>query len=152
MRQEQKPGRVSDWARASSAGLRTFWSPLKEFPMSVYIVGKSEAESAIAYSQPESKQKIQMPINNERFTGNAISIAEFNRWWGEVDEVEEFGGFSGDFIILGFYLFGLVKSSSEMRKHHGRILMLRTRGVRAQTNWPGFSRHFFFIRPSIRGQ
>ena len=48
MRQEQKPGLLSDWASADSAGLRTLSSPLIEFVSNEYIAGRSEAESAIA--------------------------------------------------------------------------------------------------------
>lgn len=48
MRQEQKPGLLSDWESAASAGLRMLSSRLIELASSVYIAGKSEAESAIA--------------------------------------------------------------------------------------------------------
>lgn len=47
MRQEQKPGLLSDWESADSAGLRTFSSPLIEFASNEYIAGRSEAESAM---------------------------------------------------------------------------------------------------------
>ena len=47
MRQEQKPGLLSDWESADSAGLRTLSSPLIEFASNEYIAGRSEAESAM---------------------------------------------------------------------------------------------------------
>lgn len=48
MRQEHKPGLLSDWESAASAGLRMLSSRLIELASSVYIAGKSEADSAIA--------------------------------------------------------------------------------------------------------
>lgn len=48
IRQEQKPGQFSDWARAASAGLRTLCSPLSEFVSNEYIAGRSEADKAMA--------------------------------------------------------------------------------------------------------
>lgn len=48
MRQEQKPGLLSNWESAASAGLRMLSSRLIELASSVYIAVKSEAESAIA--------------------------------------------------------------------------------------------------------
>jgi hypothetical protein len=47
IRQEQKPGLLSDRDRAASAGRRTVSSPLIELANSVYIAGKSEADNAI---------------------------------------------------------------------------------------------------------
>ena len=47
IKQEQKPGRLSDWESAVSAGLRTVWSPLRELASNWYIIGRSEADNAI---------------------------------------------------------------------------------------------------------
>lgn len=48
MRQEQKPGLLSDSESAASAGFRRLSSPLIELTSNEYIAGRSEAESAIA--------------------------------------------------------------------------------------------------------
>lgn len=50
MRQEQKPGLLSDCESAASAGLRMLSSVLIELASNVYIAGKSAAESAIVLS------------------------------------------------------------------------------------------------------
>lgn len=47
MRQEQKPGKLSDWERVDSAGFRKLSSPLSELARSVYIAGRSDTDSAI---------------------------------------------------------------------------------------------------------
>lgn len=48
IRQEQKPGRFSDWESVASAGFRKLSSPLSEFASSVYMAGKSDTDSAMA--------------------------------------------------------------------------------------------------------
>lgn len=58
IRQEEKPGKFSEWERVDSAGLRNDSSPLSEFERSLYIAGKSDTDSdaVILILQNKTKQ------------------------------------------------------------------------------------------------
>ncbi|GMP51301.1 hypothetical protein CsSME_00017581 [Camellia sinensis var. sinensis] len=80
MRQEQKPGLLSDCARAASAGLRNLSSPLSELASKLYIAGRSEAERAIANCKLRVNRFLHVKTKRENQSGRSVSLRP--RFWG----------------------------------------------------------------------